>query len=293
MRFADGWIKLYRAVEDHWITDNPEYFRAWVLLLLKANFGKRSRMFNGRLIDVKPGQLIGSVDYFAKLMKLSTSKARTLLTLLEEDRMITVEATKRGTKLSINNYETYQDSQQTEHIQIANRSQTGHKPVANRSQTDRNTIRKERKEENVYLFNTDNEAEVEPDGKRSRKAVFVKPELTEVMAYADSRTWKAAEAQAFYDYQEASGWKVGNKPMKNWQAAMRTWESKLPPRPKAVCDYFLSVMSGIEGDIAAYAEFERFFGHYEKQGWRTGSGQRVTNFEPLVDQWIAKNRSKS
>ena len=34
------------------------------------------------------------------------------------------------------------------------------------------------------------------------------------------------DAQAFVDFYAAKGWKVGNAPMKDWKAAVRTWEKR-------------------------------------------------------------------
>ena len=54
---------------------------------------------------------------------------------------------------------------------------------------------------------------------------FVKPELAEVEAYCQERG-SNVNAQRFVDFYESKGWRVGNQPMKNWQAAVRTWEQK-------------------------------------------------------------------
>ena len=32
------------------------------------------------------------------------------------------------------------------------------------------------------------------------------------------------DAQRFIDYYTSNGWKVGRNPMKDWKAAVRTWE---------------------------------------------------------------------
>ena len=52
---------------------------------------------------------------------------------------------------------------------------------------------------------------------------FVKPTLEEVQAYCAERG-KGVDAQKWYDYYSANGWKVGKNPMKDWKAAVRTWE---------------------------------------------------------------------
>ena len=52
---------------------------------------------------------------------------------------------------------------------------------------------------------------------------FTKPTIEEVQAYCDERN-KGVDAQKWYDYYSANGWKVGKNPMKDWKAAVRTWE---------------------------------------------------------------------
>lgn len=52
---------------------------------------------------------------------------------------------------------------------------------------------------------------------------FVKPTLEEVKAYCQSRQ-NGVDPERFYDYYESNGWRVGKSPMKDWKAAVRTWE---------------------------------------------------------------------
>ena len=52
---------------------------------------------------------------------------------------------------------------------------------------------------------------------------FVKPSLEEVRAYCQERR-NGVSPERFIDYYESNGWKVGKNPMKDWKAAVRTWE---------------------------------------------------------------------
>ena len=54
---------------------------------------------------------------------------------------------------------------------------------------------------------------------------FSKPTIEEVQAYCAERN-NGVDAQRFYDYYESNGWKVGRNPMKDFKAAIRTWERK-------------------------------------------------------------------
>ena len=52
---------------------------------------------------------------------------------------------------------------------------------------------------------------------------FEKPSLADVQAYCAERG-NSVDAQKFVDYYESNGWRVGKNPMKDWRAAVRTWE---------------------------------------------------------------------
>lgn len=54
---------------------------------------------------------------------------------------------------------------------------------------------------------------------------FVKPSVAEIIAYCAQRR-NGLDGAYIWNYYEAKGWMVGKSPMKDWQAAVRTWEQK-------------------------------------------------------------------
>ena len=52
---------------------------------------------------------------------------------------------------------------------------------------------------------------------------FIKPTLEEIEKYCSERN-SEVNATRFFNYYEAIGWKVGKNSMKDWKAAVRTWE---------------------------------------------------------------------
>lgn len=56
------------------------------------------------------------------------------------------------------------------------------------------------------------------------------PTADAVRAYCKARQ-NNLDPDAFWDYYTARGWKLGNTPMCDWQAAVRTWERKQPASP--------------------------------------------------------------
>lgn len=65
---------------------------------------------------------------------------------------------------------------------------------------------------------------------RSRKR-FTAPTVEEVSAYCRERG-NSVDPQHFVAHYEANGWKVGKNPMKDWKAAVRTWERNSYDNPK-------------------------------------------------------------
>ena len=66
----------------------------------------------------------------------------------------------------------------------------------------------------------------EPAPKRKR---FTPPTLDELQAYIRDQGYNV-DAQRFLDHYEAVGWKVGKNPMKDWRAAVRTWNNREKPK---------------------------------------------------------------
>ena len=86
--------------------------------------------------------------------------------------------------------------------------------------------------------------------KREARKRFSPPSAAEVREYCRERE-NAVDAESFVDFYAAKGWKVGNSPMKDWKAAVRTWEkreSRAAPRRGAfdANDYLLGII-GEEG----------------------------------------------
>ena len=58
---------------------------------------------------------------------------------------------------------------------------------------------------------------------KEKTKIFQKPTFEEVDAYCKERN-NGIDVARWFDYYTANGWKVGKNPMKDWRAAVRTWE---------------------------------------------------------------------
>ena len=59
----------------------------------------------------------------------------------------------------------------------------------------------------------------------NNKERFKKPTILEIDVYCNERKNKI-DAYAFYDFYESKNWKIGKNKMKDWRAAIRTWERR-------------------------------------------------------------------
>ena len=74
--------------------------------------------------------------------------------------------------------------------------------------------------------NKDKNKDKDKENIESRAAArFSPPTLEDVAAYCRERG-NAVDPQRFIDYYTANGWVVGKNRMKDWRAAVRTWEGR-------------------------------------------------------------------
>lgn len=78
---------------------------------------------------------------------------------------------------------------------------------------------------NTKELNTNNKLLNNKKRRDSSARRFTPPTIEEVQAYCEERN-NRVDPERFVDFYTSVGWKVGNKPMKDWKAAIRTWEKR-------------------------------------------------------------------
>ena len=201
---SKGYILLHRQIQDCWIWDDKPFTKgqAWIDLLLLANHSDKKIGFNGKPITIERGQYLTSIRVLAERWGWSNSRTLNFLKLLENDKMIERDSDRTRTLLTIVNYSVYQLSETpTEHQTNANRTPAEHEP--------NETIN--------YIIN---------DNKLNKKrGAFTPPTVEEVRAYCNERN-NGIDAEAFVTFYESKGWMIGKNKMKDWKAAVRTWEKR-------------------------------------------------------------------
>lgn len=115
-----------------------------------------------------------------------------------------------------------------------NGKQGGRKPNQNQTETkpEPNPNQTETKGEPNVKCKMLNENVKEKRKTEQKEKAFVKPTAEEVREYCRERG-NNVDPEAFVAYYESKGWKVGNQPMKNWKAAIVTWEKRDKQQPRA------------------------------------------------------------
>ena len=102
-------VQLFYDLKDSWIftTENkPEYAKAFMLMVLRANHTESTRIISGKLYTINPGELFFNAETFGKESGLgSKSSVSRVITLLQDDNIIKkLHKHKEPTRLKICNF---------------------------------------------------------------------------------------------------------------------------------------------------------------------------------------------
>ncbi len=122
-----GFVKLFRKMLNwEWYTDAPVK-----ALFIHCLISARHKKGRWRGLSLEQGQFPTGLAVLAEETGLSVQEIRTALKKLESTNEITVEATNKGTVITVNNYSSYHDrkgdGQQTDNKRSTNEQQTGNK----------------------------------------------------------------------------------------------------------------------------------------------------------------------
>ena len=123
----EGWISLYRKIQEHWLwTKKRKFsqFEAWISLLFKANHKDTKTMLGDKIIEIKKGSFITSEVKLADEWNWDRSTVRKFLKTLENEKMIQKTATTKYTSISIENWDLYQNVPQQHRQQNTNNATT-------------------------------------------------------------------------------------------------------------------------------------------------------------------------
>lgn len=224
-----GFIMIDRSIleDDMYFSEKFTRMQAYMDLCLLAAFKSRTFYIRGNKVELQPMQVAKSVRDLADRWQWSVNKVRGYLYELEKGGYIDTQKTSVNQIITIKKYivfNTQNDTQINTQTDTQNDTQTDTPIIKN------NNVNNENKDiviESVVVSNEQQTLPTPTKGKKRRSSVFVKPTLEECIAYAQEKGYQW-NIERFFNYYESNGWRVGQNPMKNWKAAMRTWNTKEP-----------------------------------------------------------------
>lgn len=82
------------------------------------------------------------------------------------------------------------------------------------------------RQDGVSVPHTDNNEYINNNSLYKRESSrFQKPSIEEIRQYCSSRG-NNVDPDQFFNFYESKGWIIGKSPMKDWRAAVRTWEKR-------------------------------------------------------------------
>jgi len=149
----EGWIKIHRQIQKHWIWNNAEYLKAWIAILMSVNHDSKKVLIHGELFDCDRGQSLMSLQNWVKVFgkNWTIRKVRTFFTLLENDAMICTKGMRKTTCITVCNYDSYQEQRQANDTQTTSRRQANDKQTTTNKNDKNYKNEKNYKEEDIFI----------------------------------------------------------------------------------------------------------------------------------------------
>ena len=153
-------------------------------------------------MEIKTGQFITGRNAMAKDLKQNPITTYKRLKILENLQILNIKSNNKFSVVTVVNYGLYQ----SEEIK-------------------RNTKRNNKGTTREQQGNTNK------NDKNDKNNIFIPPTLEEVISYCKERN-NSVDPQKWYDFYSAKGWMIGKNKMKDWKAAVRTWERGCDSKPQ-------------------------------------------------------------
>lgn len=198
-----GWIKIHRDITQMKGYFDGKFSRAmcWIDLLLLAEWrDERVFFIRGIKVSVKRGQIAISIEELSKRWKLAKLTCKNRLDEFVSDGKIDIQRSNVINLISILNYEKYQSIDTQTDLQINLQTDLPIKNIKN--------IKDNREGKS---------------GKSEKR--FSPPSIEEVGSYIREKGY-TVDAERFVNFYESKGWYIGKNKMKNWRAAVATWQKE-------------------------------------------------------------------
>lgn len=113
-----GWIKIHRDINNHWIWSNSDYLKWWLDILLEVNHTTSKVVIKNKIYECNRGEKMYSLDTWASRWNTNKSKVRRFLEMLKNDGMICIENETQTTRITVCNYDSYQEESSKYETQV-------------------------------------------------------------------------------------------------------------------------------------------------------------------------------
>ena len=108
MAKSKGWIKLERSIMDHWIFQDAEYLKAWLLFIFLANHEGKTVLINKVPTEIPAGAFHSSLSKIAAMLNWNRKRVERYIEVLKKDKMLDTKRDSGGTTFFLINYGKYQ-----------------------------------------------------------------------------------------------------------------------------------------------------------------------------------------
>lgn len=199
-----GYIKMWRKSLDAGWLRNHKLWAFWSWCLMKASHKEMDVIVGYQKIHLLPGEFIFGRHKASKELKMSEQSIRTCIkTMLKTHQNLTIKTTNKYSTISIVNWDIYQEEENKDNQQF-NQQLTNKQPTTNQQLTTNKNVK------NV---------------KNVKNNTFIRPSFEEIAAFCLERN-NSIDPEQWFSYYESNGWLIGKNKMKNWKAAVISWEKR-------------------------------------------------------------------
>lgn len=218
----DDSIPICRSILDHWVYKDAEYLKVWLTMLSRARYSQvpKTVTYEKALCILNYGEFIFGYKAWSEDTGISYQRLRGLIKKLLKDDMLKLKTqTNHFSVYEIINYAKFNSQKSesesisidTNNSQVTASQQSGNSQVTTNEEGIKN-VKKDKKDKKVLR-------DIYADSQ------FKPPTIEEVKTYCLERK-NNVDADKWHDFYLSKGWMVGKNKMKDWKAAVRTWEHK-------------------------------------------------------------------
>lgn len=108
-----GWISVQKQIRNHWVWRDPKYFRAWMDMLMMANYSEVKKPYKETIVLIKRGEFPASIRKLGERWGMAPNTVNSFIKRLKADTMIDTHTKYGFTLVKIINYEKYQSQTDT------------------------------------------------------------------------------------------------------------------------------------------------------------------------------------